>query len=127
MMGRVDAAGRALLGVAIVADRYPLGAAIEVWIDTGFTGDVVLPLPVITELGLTQSGSVDAVLADGSQIELATYSCRIRWFDEERHLEVIANDGEVPLVGVGLLWGNQLSIDYVNHTVSLLPAFKTTS
>jgi len=115
------------MGLAIVTDRHPPSAAIEAWIDTGFTGDVVLPLPVITELGLTQSGSVDAVLADGSQIELATYSCRIRWLDEERHLEVIANDGEVPLVGVGLLWGSQLCIDYVNHTVSLAPASKTTT
>ena len=42
-------------------------------------------------------------------------------------LEVIGNDGEVPLLGVGLLSGNELRIDYTNLTLSLLPASKTMS
>ena len=37
-------------------------------------------------------------------------------------LEVIANDGEIPLLGVGLLPGKELRIDYTNLTLSLTPS-----
>jgi clan AA aspartic protease len=126
MTGRVDTAGRALLAIAIVADGVPTGASVDVWIDTGFTGELVVPTSIIRQLGLTKSGSVDAVLADGSQIELDTYSCIIRWFGGERNLELIANDGEMPLLGVGLMLGRELRIDYTNLTLSLQPAARTT-
>lgn len=127
MTGAVDAAGRALLPVTVTADSCPRGMAVDVWVDTGFTGELVFPLTVVRRLGLIQSGSVDAVLADGSQTQLDTYSCKILWFTGERSLEVIANDGDVPLLGVGLLLGRELRIDCTNLTVSLLPASKMSS
>jgi len=126
MTGTVDHSGRAILSVTIVADAFPHGKAVDVWIDTGFTGEIVFPIAVIRQLGLIQSGSIDAVLADGSQVQLDTYSCKIRWFGRERNLEVIANDGEFPLLGVGLLLGRELRIDFANLTLSLLPSPKTT-
>ena len=127
MIGIVDNAGRALIGVTIIAAGFLQGTTVDVWIDTGFTGEIVFPNDMIDRLGLIKSGSIDAVLADGSQTELETYSCKIRWFDQERNLEVIANDGEVPLLGVGLLLGKELRIDYTNLTLSLLPASKMTT
>ena len=63
-------------------------------------------------------------MADGSQIELNTYSCLIDWFGTERSLEVIANEGAIPLLGVGLLLGKELRVDYQNLTVSLEPVAK---
>jgi len=127
MTGIVDNAGRAIITVSILSPIAPEGTAIDVWIDTGFTGEIVFPIETIERLGLIKSGSVDAILADGSQTELETYSCTIPWFGRERNLEVIANDGEVPLLGVGLLLGKELRIDYTNLTLSLLPASKTTA
>jgi clan AA aspartic protease len=125
MTGTVDAAGRALLGVTIVSGASAAGTTVDVWIDTGFTGEIVFPIGLIRQLGFVQSGFVDAVLADGSHIQLDTYSCKIQWFGGERNLEVIANDGEFPLLGVGLLLGRELRIDYTNLSVSLLPMAKT--
>ena len=90
---------------------------IEAWIDTGFTGDLVVPQKVIDALALLQSGTVDAVLADGSQIEVKTFTCHVNWFGEERRLEVVANDGDCPLLGVGLLRGLELRANY--HTMNL--------
>jgi len=126
MTGTVDNSGRAILSVTIVADAFPHGTTVEVWIDTGFTGEIVLPITVIRQLGLIQSGSVDAVLADGSQLQLDTYSCKIQLLSVKRNLEVIANDGDFPLLGVGLLLGRELRIDYTNLMLSLLPSSKTT-
>ena len=127
MTGNVDAAGRAMLSLKIVADQLPLGTSIDVWIDTGFTGELVLPTSIIHQFGLTKSGSLDAALADGSQVQLDTFTCRIQWFGSERMLEVIANEGAIPLLGVGLLLGRELRIDYTNLTLTLLPAAKAHS
>jgi hypothetical protein len=41
---------------------------IQVWIDTGFNGDLVLPQQQIDALGLPKSGTVKAILADGSEV-----------------------------------------------------------
>ena len=105
MRGSIDAGGRALLSIQIGPDSASRPVAIEVWVDTGFTGDLVLPQATIDKLALRQSGTVDAILADGSQIELKTYTCFVNWFGEERRLEVVANEGDCPLLGVGLLFG----------------------
>ena len=85
---------------------------IPVWIDTGFTGEIVLPQHQINELSLSHSGTVKAVLADGSEVALKTFACQIDWFDRRRDLEVIANDSQYPLLGVGLLLGRNLNISY---------------
>jgi len=124
MIGKVDSSGRALLSVELRPDPFSAAAIMDVWIDTGFTGELVLPQTVINELRLPKSGSVDAVLADGSQIELFTYTCVIEWFRSVRKLEVIANDGDYPLLGVGLLLGMELVIDYRNLKLSLVPVTK---
>ena len=112
MRGSIDGNGRALLTVQTRPDSESPPVAIEAWIDTAFTGDLVLPEATIDGLALRQSGSVDAVLADGSQIEVKTYTCFVSWFGEERRLEVIANDGDYPLLGVGLLLGLELRANY---------------
>jgi clan AA aspartic protease len=124
MIGKVDNGGRSLLSVVLRSNPTSAASTMDVWIDTGFTGDLVLPQTFIDELRLLKSGSVDAILADGSQIELFTYTCVIEWFGSMRKLEVIANDGDYPLLGVGLLLGMELRIDYRNLKLSLTPVAK---
>lgn len=91
------------------------------WVDTGFTGELVLPHPVIEALRLSKSGSVDAILADGSGIELSTYTCFIDWFDTKRRVEVVENEGDRALLGVGLLVGCELCANYRTLSLSLTP------
>jgi clan AA aspartic protease len=122
MNGFIDASGRALLRIEVQSDSVSVAHALEVWIDTGFTGDLVLPRPTIEQMALRRSGSVDAVLADGSRTELNTYSCFVHWFGSPRQLEVIANDGEAPLLGVGMLLGLELRATYRTMELSLAPA-----
>ena len=124
MTGWVDNAGRALLKVELRKSIEFELIPIEVWVDTGFTGDLVVPAKAIEGLELEPSGSVDAILADGSQISLSTYTCLIEWFGETKSLEIIENDGECPLLGVGLLLGLELRVDYRNRVLQLTPANK---
>ena len=95
MRGIVDNGGRSLLTIELRSSDQAKTSSIDVWIDTGFTGDLVIPKSAIDQLGLIRSGSIDAVLADGSQTELNTYSCVIDWFGSERNLEVIANEARI--------------------------------
>jgi clan AA aspartic protease len=117
MKGIVDTKGRALLSVEIQSTSTSRVEAVDVWIDTGFTGDLVLPRAVIDALSLKQSGTVDAILADGSEIEVKTYTCIVNWFGENRRLEVVENNGDHPLLGAGMLLNLELRINY--HTAKL--------
>ncbi len=119
MKGIVDDSGRAILPIQILCAKHPTGVPIDVWIDTGFTGDLVLPASVIENLELEATGSIDGVLADGSQVELTTYHCQLSWFGRIKNLEVIANLGQTPLLGVGLLLAKELRVDYTNLKLSL--------
>jgi len=119
MNGRVDSAGRALLNIELRPSRDAAGRFVVAWIDTGFTGDLVLPQFIIDELALALTGTVSAVLADGSPVVMKTYECFVPWFDDLRRLEVVANRGECPLLGVGLMLDRELSIDYRSKWITL--------
>jgi hypothetical protein len=43
----------------------------------------------------------------------------VDWFGEWHPVEVIANDSEYPLLGVGLLIGHRLAIDYQQRLVTI--------
>jgi clan AA aspartic protease len=91
-----------------------------VWIDTAFNGFLVLPRTVISSLGFIQDQSNYAILADGSQVKMDSYFGQIDWFGNTYTVEVIAADGTESLLGIGLLLGHQLHIDYVNNTLTLI-------
>ncbi len=65
MKGEVDDSGRALivLRVRSSADATQVAA----WVDTAFTGDLVIPRGAIERMGLPQSAAVMAGLADSTR------------------------------------------------------------
>jgi clan AA aspartic protease len=117
--GTVDHSGRALLRIRV---RYPVSGAeteLDAWIDTGFTGELVLPAQQVTRLGLPLGPAVRAGLADGSEVELDTHTCIVDWFGESKRIEAVSNRGQFPLLGVGRLLDRELSIDYRARTLSI--------
>ncbi len=50
MIGRVDSSGRATVEILIAAGSDIQPRAIDVWVDTGFTGDLVIPRGVVDSL-----------------------------------------------------------------------------
>ncbi len=119
MTGVVDEQGRALLRVRMKVVAAERASELDVWIDTGFTGDLVLPAARIAALGLLKGITVEAILADGSLTQLDTYACLIEWFGEWKSVEVVANQGRFPLLGVGLLLDHDLHIDYRAKTINV--------
>lgn len=112
MNGIVDLKGRSLLPVnfRVLADGPDL--PLQAWVDTGFTGELVMPRSQINRLGLTRGMMVDAILGDGRETRLDAFVGWVDWFGELRAVEVLASEEHSTLLGVGLLLGHRLVVDY---------------
>lgn len=98
MKGRVDGSGRAFVRIAVKRTPTSPRVELEAWLDTGFTGELVLPKGRVSALGLSQAGVVKVGLGDGSQVILATFSCWLDWFGEENEIQVVGSSGQFPLL-----------------------------
>jgi clan AA aspartic protease len=119
MNGRVDANGRALIALRLRSRSNSTPTDLTIWIDTAFTGDLVIPRSTIHRLQLPRSASVAAGLADGREVLLDSYHCIVDWFGKEVTAEVIENDGQFPLLGIGLLRGRRLEVDYRSSSLTI--------
>jgi clan AA aspartic protease len=119
MTGFVDDSGRALVRLRLKHPTSYKEIEFEAWIDTGFTGELVVPKAMVGSLGLPFGPAVKARLADGSEIQLDTYTCLLEWFGEWKRIEVVANEGHCPLLGVGLLLNHDLHIGFPARSVAI--------
>ena len=71
---------------------------VEVVVDTGFTGFLVLPSRIIRDLGLVQLDINEMVLANGSIVRMAVYEVFISWHEEEKAVLAYAGEG-TPFLG----------------------------
>jgi predicted aspartyl protease len=117
--GYVDRSGRALIELRVRAHTQAKAVQLTAWVDTAITGELVVPLGEIRRLGLTQSAAITGGLADGTQVVLETYNCLVEWFESERSVEVIESNGVFALLGLRLLRGHRLEIDYRLQTLLL--------
>lgn len=119
MIGWVDEDRRALCDVQVRRERDAEPATITAWIDTAFNGQFVFPQALIEQLGLEQEAATEAILADGNRVTLESYRCVLEWFGDDIDVQVIANEGRLPLLGTELLGNRTLVINYRSHTVSI--------
>ena len=52
-------------------------------------------------------------------VELETFACFLDWYGNTYETQIIASEGEYPLLGTILLDGHRLEIDYKAKTVEL--------
>ena len=89
------------------------GQEIEAIIDTEFDGWLSLPSSIVAQLALTWRQRGRALLADGSESVFDIYEATVDWDGELRRIPV--DEAEtVPLIGMSLLEGYELSIQ-VQH------------
>lgn len=112
MNGRVDQSLRALLDVQVGNSASDQATTITVWVDTAFDGFLVFSKALIDRLDLQQEAATEAILADGSRVTLESYICYVDWFGHVEAAQVIANEGNFPLLGTELLAGRRLIVDY---------------
>jgi clan AA aspartic protease len=110
--GRVTATREALLRLQLSA-----GETVECMVDTGFTGALVLPQALVTRLNLPIIGREVFEMVGGHQFIASVAFADIEWLGETRTVRVIVS--EDTLLGTELLDGTRLTIDYIDHTLSV--------
>ena len=83
--------------------------SVEVVLDTGFQGYLVLPTETIRSLGLEYPDRDGFILADGQPAQFDSYIATVIWHDRPRL--VIVLESETPLMGTFLLWGSRVCFD----------------
>lgn len=81
-------------------------------VDTGFTGELQLPLKAAVPLGLRLDGVGTFELADGRLTQQMLFSASIFWGTTTRLATVSVSDSDTALLGGGLLHGYMLLVDF---------------
>jgi clan AA aspartic protease len=95
--------------------RGPLGQEqeIEAIVDTGFNGSLTLPAALVATLGLPFRRRGRALLADGSESLFDVYEAIVVWDGKPHRVPIDAADLH-PLIGMGLLYGYEITIQAVD-------------
>lgn len=109
ILGNVNTNREAVIQIAVLNDSKQI-KAIRAVIDTGYTGDLMLPKAIVNELGLTLRGIQDATLGDGSLAIFEMYAGYVIWDGQVQRVEVNGSKTEC-LVGMGLLEEYKLEIE----------------
>ena len=108
--GTVNAINEAIVAIPVLGP-YGQYKEEDFVIDTGFTGFLSLTPALVTELGLTLSGTVDARLADGKEVTLLTCHVYVIWDGSIERVRAGALDS-APTTGTSLLDGYDLIIQF---------------
>lgn len=91
--------------------KTPDNKVFDLVVDTGFNGELCLPLPVLKDIGFTYVGPTQVELADGSIAETMIYEGTILWFGQERRVAVHVTSAESSLLGTQMLFDTILELD----------------
>ena len=110
MDGTVSSARWPIIPVSVV-DEDGLENTVEARLDTGFSDDLTLPISAINRLRLKSIDRSNFRVGDDTVVTFNTYAATIRWHGVMRRIIVLESE-VAPVLGIGLLWGNNLSIDF---------------
>ena len=91
--------------------QTPQGKTMDLVVDTGFNGHLVLPAQLLQEISFDHKGSTVVELADGSKVTSELYEGSIIWFGEDKKVRVHATSSEDALLGTKMLVGYVLELD----------------
>ena len=118
--GRVDARRKPFVPVTVL-DNQSQPHTIQFILDTGFTGQLVLPNRYMNRLGLSATEWIDARPATGEFVRVPYAEATVIWQGAQRRSEILQLDSE-PLLGMEFLWNHRITIDAVpNGPVTINP------
>jgi clan AA aspartic protease len=107
--------GKLVLPVRFCVEENP-DLSINFVVDTGFNGELALPLRAIAAMQLTFLSEIFIRLADGSGSMINTYIAKIVWDGQEKNVRVLEIEIK-PLLGATLLNGFRLTAEFVDDGV----------
>ena len=82
-------------------------------VDAGFSGFLTLPISVLERLGLSQTDTEEATLADGSVLRFGVYGVTLDWDEEERIVPAYATESST-LLGISMLLGSIGTFEFLD-------------
>jgi clan AA aspartic protease len=83
---------------------------IDVLVDTGFNGELMLTEEKIKDLSLSVIGDDEYMTASGDVVPTSVHIGFIRWFGKKRKIAVLSTSGKANLIGMELLHFSRLEI-----------------
>ncbi len=115
MFRRVNQQREAVLKLVIISDSSQK-IAVDAVVDTGFNGDLILPIEMVLELELVPQGYQKATLGDGTISQFRVYAGTVIWDGSRKLVEVNAATSGV-LIGMGLLEGYKLEVNTIPNGI----------
>ena len=81
-------------------------------IDTGFDGDITLPISVLTQIGASESHIERRKLASGPAFDCRIFAATVELNNEDRQMEAVLLDG-APLFGTQPMLGGSLHVELI--------------
>ena len=120
IIGKIRTDQEAVIELEIVGLNHR--ELVEVVIDTGFTGFLMLPADLIKRLGLQLIGNRRAILGDGSRVSFDLYLAKVVWHDKIRAIPALEAKHDGVLLGMSMLSGSRAVLEVVpNGTVTIAP------
>jgi len=115
MEGYIDEYGQARVNIAVSGRKMQI--TMRPVIDTGFDGDICLPLQVAIQLGLELSGSIKVELADGSIKRELVFSGSTKFGEEVKKARITLTESKDALLGTKMF--SYLEIDFEGKRVRI--------
>jgi clan AA aspartic protease len=115
MQGCVNDSGEPVVRIAVYG-KFGASVDVDAIIDTGFSEYLTLPFSIIQGLNLDQLDTVRIRLADGSHASCDIYRGRVGWLDAAITVDIQSAETD-PLVGLKLLQGCNLSVDFTENGI----------
>ena len=85
---------------------------VDAVLDTGYTGSLTLPSALVASLDLPFRGRGSVLLGDGSESTFDMHEATVTWAGERRLTTIDVAETD-PLLGIGLLLGNELTVQVI--------------
>jgi len=115
--GYFDELNRPRLTINVIGGRAR--AKLDALIDTGFDGSLCLPLSIAVQLGLELTGVTYVEFADGTMRRELTFMGRVGFGKFEGKVEILLTESEDTLIGLELLKGSRLEIDFKQRKLKI--------
>jgi clan AA aspartic protease len=109
----------ALPKITVEVTGLNASATFEALIDTGFSGDLCIPVKDAEKLGLIFAGHEKFELANGQWITQFYFKGRVRFLGRTQDAQILVSDSEVAQLGLSLLADYRLTIDFSANKVNL--------
>lgn len=115
--GYVDAYGNPMID--LIVEGKLSRTSIPVVVDTGFNGDLCIPIPLAIDLGVQLIDTARVELANGTVSEELVFAGYVRLGERRRRAEIYLTQSNEALIGTRLLKDEVLKIDFLHRQLTI--------